>query len=165
MGDWIVGLSSKSADNKLVYAMEVRDILTYEEYYRDDRFKVKIPDFNKKDVIYKCGDNIYKPSASGEYLQLESMHSFGPSENIRTKKHDLSGRYVLISRAFNYYGANAVNLPDNLQELKVARGHKNRFSPEVIKNFLEFISKEDRGLHGPPSSWPKSDESWRQGIA
>jgi hypothetical protein len=160
-GDWIVGLSSKSAGHKIVYAMEVQEILTYDEYYRDVRFQAKIPDFNKEYLVYKCGDNIYKPMSTGGYLQLQSMHSNGEKENLITKQHDISGKNVLISKKFCYFGADALELCDELHLLKVARGHKNRFPPEIISYFLELISKEKRGLHAPPSKWPKGDESWR----
>jgi len=67
VGDWIVGLSPKADGNKLIYAMQVEEILSYDNYYRDGRFAAKIPDYNKGKVVYKCGDNIYKPLPNGDF--------------------------------------------------------------------------------------------------
>jgi len=163
-GDWIVGLTPKSTGNKIVYAIKVSEIMTYNEYYHDIRFKSKLPDFTKADVVYKCGDNIYEPLPTGGYRQLRSMHSNGEIENEETKKHDLSGRNVLVSKEFYYFGSCARELIDKLDDMKVGRAHKCRFSPEVISSFLDFIAGEKQGIHGPPSIWPKTDKSWMQNI-
>jgi hypothetical protein len=157
VGDWIVGLSPKSSGNRIIYAMRVDEILPYELYFNDSRFEAKIPDFHKRSVIYKCGDNIYKPLPNGDFQQLRSMHC---EEN---KARDLGGFYVLISRTFYYFGSKAPELPDDLCELKVGRAHKNRFNQEVISKFLQFISNYPEGVNGPPSKWPSDDQSWRSG--
>jgi hypothetical protein len=163
VGDWIVGLNPKSTGNRVVFAMQVDEILSYEKYYRDERFVAKIPDFNKGKVVCKCGDNIYKPLPNGEFCQLQSMHSKGLEENPETKAHDLGGVNVLISTTFHYFGSNGPKLPEELSELKAGRGHKNRFSQEIVSNFLEFIASYPKGINGPPTKWPSSDDSLRPG--
>jgi len=55
--DWIVGLSPKASGNKLIFAMQVAEILSYENYYRDSRFATKIPNFNKGAVD---GNTVYR---------------------------------------------------------------------------------------------------------
>lgn len=163
VGDWIVGLSPKASGNRVVFAMEVEEILDYEQYYRDQRFADKIPDYTKGKVIFKCGDNIYKPLSNGEFRQLRSMHSKGDQENPDTKAHDLGGVNVLVARTFHYFGASGPELPGHLDELKVGRAHKNRFSRETISSFLEFIAPHPQGVNAPPTKWPVGDNSWRQG--
>jgi hypothetical protein len=37
-GDWIIGTSPVSQGSKLVYAMQVSERLSFEEYYTDERF-------------------------------------------------------------------------------------------------------------------------------
>jgi hypothetical protein len=141
----------------------VEEILSYEQYYRDRRFADKIPDYIKGKVIYKCGDNIYKPLPNGEFRQLRSMHSNGEQENPATKAHDLGGDKVLVARTFHYFGPSGPELPMDLNELKVGRAHKNQFSRETISSFLEFIASHPQGVNAPPTKWPSGDNSWRQG--
>ncbi len=164
-GDWIVGLSKKSFGNKLIYAMEVTEQpLTYEAYYKDKRFENKIPDMNKKEEIYKRGDNIYKPDGKGHYIQLYSSHSNKDgSENQETKENDLKGKNVLISDNFYYFGSGMLMLPEKLKFLIVGRGYKCRFDEEQINTFLNFIKKQKKGILDHPSyKWNSDDESWRR---
>ncbi len=162
VGDWIVGLTPKHKGNRVVFAMEVDEILDYARYYQDPRFANKIPDYTKGQVIYKTGDNIYKPLPSGGFQQLQSMHSHGEQENPETKAHDLGGVNVLVGTSFRYFGASGPELPPPLNELKVGRAHKNRFSRETISDFIEFVSWYPTGVNAPPTSWPTDDTSWNQ---
>ena len=164
VGDWIVGLSPKADGNRVIYAMQVDEILQHKGYYRDKRFAAKIPDFRKGKIVHKCGDNIYRPLPNGGFRQLQSMHSHnrGPEENPKTKDHDLGGINVLISKTFHYFGSQARELPSDLNALKVGRAHKCRFSQESVSRFLRFIAAQPAGISGPPTQWPSSDESWRQ---
>ena len=72
---YIIGLAGKQLKEKLgkagedknpmVYVMRITDILTYDQYYHDDKYKEKIPhgfnvvDANDNTSINWCGDNIY----------------------------------------------------------------------------------------------------------
>jgi hypothetical protein len=129
----------------------------------DKRFGAKRPDMHNKDVKCKCGDNIYEPLSDGGFRQLESIHSNGSEENLTTKKTDLSGRHVLISQDFHYFGLNGPELPDDLSKLKVGIGHKSNFTPEVIKKFQDFIAEYPKGIIGAPTKWPSGNSSWRPG--
>lgn len=162
VGDWIVGLSPKATGNCVVFAMEVDEILDYASYFHDRRFANKIPDYSRGEAVWKAGDNIYKPLPNGGFRQLRSIHSHGDDENIETKAHDLGGVYILVAKKFHYFGASGPELPVHLEEIKIERGHKNRFSEETISNFLEFISSYLRGVNAPPTNWPIGDNSWRQ---
>ena len=162
VGDWIVGLSPRANGNRFIFAMEVNEILDYAQYYRDQRFVNKRPDYTKEYVIYKTGDNIYKPLKYGGFQQLRSIHSNGENENPKTKVHDLGGMNVLIGSRFHYFGASGPDLPEFLSEMKVGRAHKNRFSSETISKFLEFISTYPLGINASPTNWPSGDNSWHQ---
>jgi hypothetical protein len=162
VGDWIVGLSPKATGNRVVFTMKVDEILDYARYFYDKRFANKIPNYTKGKVIYKTGDNIYKPLLNGGFQQLRSMHSDGEKENPQTKAHDLGGVNVLVGKMFHYFGGSGHDLPASLNELKVGRAHKNRFSQETISDFLKFISSYPRGIIAPPTSWPHDDSSWQQ---
>ena len=142
--------------------MEVDEILDYASYHRDGRFASKIPDYSRGEVVWKAGDNIYRPLPNGGFQQLRSMHSHGAEENPETKAHDLGGVNVLVARRFHYFGGSGPELPLYLEELTVGRAHKNRFSRETIDGFLEFISSYPQGVSAPPTKWPGSDMSWKQ---
>lgn len=160
-GDWIVGLSPKSAGNKIIYAMQVNEILPFDKYYRDPRFQVKIPDYSREQVVFKCGDNIYEPLPNDEFRQLPSQHSYGELENPYLKNHDLNGKNVLVSENFYYFGSKPIRLPQHLSVLKVGRAHKCRFSDETVQAFVDIMKENKPGVLAPPSSWPQDDDSWR----
>lgn len=63
-GDWIVGLTprAKGTGNEIVYFMEVEKSLSFNDYWRDARFRQKRPKLDAG-LARKCGDNIYKPPA------------------------------------------------------------------------------------------------------
>ncbi len=163
-GDWIVGLSSKSLGHKIVYFMEVQEVLSFSEYYNDNRFKNKKPSNNQRELIFKCGDNIYKPLTRGNYRQLESMHSDGLKQNKSNMKRDLSGKQVLISDNYVYFGRKMIELPPRFNGLKAGRGHKNRFPEDLVKDFVKYASRFKSGLRASPSFWSSNDKSWQQRI-
>ncbi len=163
MGDWVVGLSPKKKNYKIIYAMEITEKpITYSEYYSDKRFNNKIPDMTKNEVIYKTGDNIYKPVENG-FIQLHSIHSNTDGrENIKNKDHDLKGIYVLISNNFYYFGSGMIELPDNLNFLIVGRNHRSNFSSYEKDKFLKFIKDYEKcKIKYPPSIWKDGDYSWK----
>lgn len=163
IGDWIVGLSPKSEGNKIVYAMKVKDILTFKEYFKNKNFHHKKPDFSSGLTLHKLGDNIYQPLPTGGFKQLRSMHSNLQcrKENSKNKAHDLSGKNVLISKEFVYFGRNAISIPQKLLKLKVGRAHKNNFSDQFISNFLLFIKSHKKGVRASPTIWPSDHFSWK----
>lgn len=152
-GDWIVGLTPKSLGHRLVYAMQIREILTFAEYYKDPRYSVKKPDFQSEDARMWMGDNFYEP-VNGEYIQHISAHNVQGRTKAELKaKHerDISGKNVLISDLFFYYGGNHQPLHSDLDFLRVRRGHK----VHGVKELLAFERKashllKNPGVHGIP---------------
>jgi Nucleotide modification associated domain 2 len=161
VGDWVVGLSPKADGNRLIFAMQVEEIVPYHRYYSDIRFVAKVPDYSFGKVVYKCGDNIYKPLPNGDFQQLQSTHSNGANENLKTKAHDLGGKNVLISRTFYYFGSRPLDLLKSLDGLKVGRGHKCIFPPDIVSAFIAFITRQTAGVSAPPTYWPHNDDSWK----
>lgn len=151
--DWVVGLTPKAIGNRIVYFMKVDEILGFAEYWRDKRFKMKVPEYGS-DVKKKCGDNIYEPLPDGGYRQHQSTHSNGPREDPKTKAKDLRGERVLISETFAYFGSKALELPPELLPLRVQRFHRCRFSDDVKAALLDFVGSVRFGVHGSPRTWP-----------
>jgi hypothetical protein len=167
---WIVGLSPKAKGNKIIYMMKVTDVLSFDEYFTKEKYKMKKPDFTKKELIYRRGDNIYQPLGNGEYKQLRSWHSKNFerddwNEDPCTKEQDLKGEYVLISDCFYYLGREATNPPDDLRDLTVGRKHRCNFDDATKLAFLKFVEERPsskNAITAPPSKWDKNDTSWQQ---
>lgn len=135
--DWVIGLTPKADGNRVVFFMRVDDVKQFDKYWRDTRFKQKKPRYDAG-VPSKSGDNTYEPVAGG-YRQLPSMHSHSDGhENAETKERDLSGRQVLISETFAYFGSQPRDLPLDLKPLIIGRAHRCRFSDEVKDAFFRF---------------------------
>ncbi len=162
-GDWVVGLTPRADGNRIVYMMRVDEVLgSFSDYWTDRRFAAKKPNYNKG-LREKCGDNIYEPLSTGRYRQLRSAHSNGEAEDEANKAHDLSGRRVLVSETFAYFGSNALPLPPNFRFLAVMRGHRSRFGEEEKRQFMQFTQTVRFGIHGAPRRWPSKDDSWKEG--
>jgi hypothetical protein len=169
---WIVGLTPKAKDNKIIYVMRVTDVVSFDEYFNNKKYETKKPDFTKKELIYQLGDNIYQPFGNGEYTQLRSVHSKNcKNENWKEdpceKCKDLKGKYVLISDCFYYLGREAEDLPADLKELKVGRGCRCNFEDATKLAFLEYVEDKlssKNGITAPPSNWDKNDMSWQRSL-
>ena len=170
---YIIGLAGKQLKEKLgkagedknpmVYVMRVTDILTYDQYYHDDKYKEKIPhgfnvvDANDNTSINWCGDNIYK-SVEGQNTDAGELAVKKAFHDKNDKKHDLSGEYVLVSDAENfiYYGKKAGEAPDVGEAYKYVGHKKINFidksgDNEALRKFLCGFDKiERKGVIAPP---------------
>nr|VFJ59871.1 MAG: hypothetical protein BECKDK2373B_GA0170837_10879 [Candidatus Kentron sp. DK] len=76
IGDWIIGTGSSKnrKQGSIVYVMRITEKMTFNEYWRDERFLRKRPNLrgSKKQAF---GDNIYFKDHSGHWQQLNSHHS------------------------------------------------------------------------------------------
>lgn len=144
VGDWVFGIGSKQKGmhGKLVFAMHITEILTFQEYWEDQRFEYKKPIMNGS-LIQLYGDNIYhKDDESGEWLQENSHHSLeNGTVNGSNLERDISGKNVLISDLFYYFGKSAVEVPNRLRELcRSGRGHRN-VDDSIANEFIDWLSK------------------------
>jgi len=156
-GDWIVGTGSVEnvGNDKLVFAMNVTEVMPLENYWNDNRFAKKKPGKGSKESV---GDNIYYRDEKGVTRQyFPSRHSYPDSENRGTKIRDLNGKNVLISTSgrFYYFGRDAPKIPGNIScVIKKGPGHKCNFSQDVIDEFLRWIQEMKPGLGGYPFDYP-----------
>lgn len=143
VGDWVVGTGSRmkgDADERLLYAMRIEEVLTYDEYFEKPNFEHKKPIEGKLHDV--DGDNIYytEPLIGDEkydsddertyyqidlptggwayttddtpFIQLDNPHH--PPEKIPDDTPDSPQRQsVLIGRHFWYFGADKLHLPDD----------------------------------------------------
>lgn len=162
IGDWIIGTGSKELGKisgnkyigKLIYAMCVEEIVTFEQYWDDPRFQYKKPALNGS-LVTIYGDNIYSKNKEGEWLQADSAHSLSNGRlNPDHLKKDIRGENVLISQNFYYFGDNAPLLPQKLTEIC----HKSVGEKIVQQKFNDIffdwlIFNYDKGINGEPINW------------
>lgn len=117
IGDWVVGCGSANKvvkqGGRLVYAMKVSEVLSFNDYFSDSRFQVKKPILNGSRKQAR-GDNIYF-NQNGEWSQLSSFHSKPDgTPNSDHIDRDTKVDRVLVSDNFLYFGANGPLIPKEL---------------------------------------------------
>jgi Nucleotide modification associated domain 2 len=83
VGDLVVGLSSRG--ERVVYAMRVGGVLTFNEYWNAGAYSCKRPKRDSTDPVVRRGDNIYQPWGIGEYRQLPSYQSLPETPSVTSR--------------------------------------------------------------------------------
>ncbi len=159
MGDWVAGLGSKYAPSgdlsgRLVYAMVVEQVLSLEEYDQEApmRWPHRIPNVQSKALAERLGDCIYAFNG-GTAAQRSSVH--GPG-NVEI---DLSGKNVLLSRDFYYFGSRAKELPDYLRPIcHQTQEHRSASNAPYFEQFVAWVRSQAPvpGQYG----WPDYIVQW-----
>ena len=109
IGDWVIGTGAKTKyglSGHLMDAMKVEEVLEFDAYWTDPRFRCKRPVLNGS-LKQVYGDNIYHRE-SGRWVQVDSHHSLDSGrQNQRNIIRDTSANRVLIARKFVYFGSTA----------------------------------------------------------
>lgn len=164
IGDWILGTGSKrnKKNNHIVYIMNVTEVMSFDDYWKDPRFTNKKPNLygSKKQAF---GDNIYRRSKSGSWHQIDSHHSFGDgSSNPGNISNDTQTNRILISENFIYWGGTGPKIPKCFTnykgyDIRARRGHKNKFPDKLVEDFTSWIETLDsNGYCGEPLDWRRS---------
>ena len=158
-GDYIIGTGSVQVGlrGQLCYWMRVDDILTFDEYWNDTKFRRKRPYHHASHYLW-FGDNIYhRDQATKRYIQENSYHSeYDGSVSVANLERDTGTTdRVLLSRTFCYWGRNGKLIPAEFSDFVHDRpAHRCRFSNERQQAFLSWLLKDpSRGLRGEPAGW------------
>ncbi len=159
IGDWIVGTGSKSNGRQgyTVYAMQISEAMSFEQYWQDPRFTQKRPNL-RGSLKQAFGDNIYHwDSHYKEWLQMDSHHSheYG-NRNLANISLDTGVDRVLISDDFVYWGGVGPKLPEfrGHNICKEGIGHKANFPYEVVEEFINWVRSQGKmGYCGVPFDW------------
>lgn len=153
--NWIAafGAANTELHEKLVMLMQVGEILTFDEYWMDERFKNKRPVFNRG-MFCAYGDNIYH-HVDGNWIQEPSHHSMiDGSINYANLERDTQTDRVLVATEFYYFGNNAISVPRKFDTL-IGRGRNHRvcYDEKIIDEFVSNVRERyDIGIHGVPYS-------------
>lgn len=155
IGDWVgaFGGARMTIHRKLVFLMEVEEILTFDEYWKDPRFKSKRPVFNKG-MMFMYGDNIYH-HIGDKWTQEPSHHSKEDGTiNDLNLNRDTQADRVLVASEFYYFGNNAIDVPLEFESLIWKNiGHKKYEDEILVGNFIKYIRQHFYiGIHGIPYS-------------
>lgn len=156
IGDWVVGIRSKSKgpDRCATFAMRVSETLSREEYWDDSRFESKKP-LMDAGPVEAVGDNAYHTDhETGEWVQEPCQHTESdctPCE--RDTNDDLSVDRVLVGMRFVYWGGDGPELPTFAgEELFDGRNYKCKYSPRVVAEFIEWYDQIGlQGVVGDPA--------------
>jgi hypothetical protein len=160
VGDWVVGTGSSARQQKglIVYAMEVLEALTYDDYWADPRFQLKKPNLRASKKL-AFGDNIYHRD-DGHWAQVDSHHSLADgSPNQRNISNDTKADRILIALRFAYWGGSGPEVPDGLRcfaghDLCIGRGYKKNFPAGMEAAFVAWFSSMGvTGCIGRPLDW------------
>lgn len=161
IGDWVVATGSAQyhRTGRLVCAIKVSETITFDDYWRDTRFRLKKPVMNGSRMM-GYGDNIYHHSPEGNWIQADSHHSLeGGVANPRNLDDDTETDRVLIAEEFWYFGSSAPVIPTEFRgqgpmDICVGRGHKVNFADGLVDNFLAWVQTLPPGCQGRPDRWP-----------
>lgn len=179
VGDWIAGFTSVAlcgdpvGEERLVYLMKVAEKRTIAEYFKDERFRSKIPNLSADQVVGRIGDNIYRPLRPGavapsDFEQLKNSNHWDGQIKCSTGEHrtrDTSGQFVLIATQFVYFGDPALYVPPDIWPVipyGVSNFGNETLDPERCRRFVKYVFKQANGrsIVSPPRGWPKNDDSW-----
>ena len=148
VGDWIVGTGSKTRgrERHIVFVMRVTEIMSFNRYWSDSRFKQKKPNLrgSKKQAF---GDNIYyQDLVTGKWCQQDSHHSYPDgTPNINNINNDTKADRVLISDDYTYWGGEGPEIPVKYRNFcgfdlcQAGRGYKCKFPELMVTDFVVWI--------------------------
>lgn len=163
IGDYVLGMGAvkPKLSGHLSYWMRVDEILTFDAYWNDPRFRRKRPVMTGTTYL-RYGDNIYHhQNDKAEYHQEDSFHSRpnGVLSPANLHRDTASTDKVLVSRTFGYFGRSGIKLPRKLSRFKIkSPGHKCRFSNAQIAAMLEWLKTLDTGFRDEPAHWQFLDK-------
>jgi hypothetical protein len=159
INDWIIGLGSVAMHNlnHLIFAMQVEEKLTFDQYWSDQRFDVKKPELCGS-LVQLYGDNVYHTDERGVFIQENCAHSLQDGTTNRDHyQRDINGHFVLISQRFYYFGDNAPLIPPEFANIyRVGRSlkYKDLQNEDEIRAFINWISSNySYGIHGDSCNW------------
>ena len=143
--------------------MRVTEILTFQEYWDDKRFRDKRPDLGGS-LEEACGDNLYRRDpVSGDWIQIQAYHC-----EFTTMQEDTGVDRVLVSNDFMYWGGNGPPLPEfgGYNLCKEGRGYRVNFPEEVAEKFVDWIRRlqgaGETGVCGNPLDLNMSEKIRRK---
>ena len=170
-GDWVAGFTSKElcgdgvGEERLVFLMQIEERMPLADYFHDRRFQSRIPRDPPVAMVYRRGDNIYRPLVRNardtrDFEQLPNARH-GPDQ----KDHDLKCPHALIARRFAYFGVEALRVPRDVRPDVPAGQSAHGTKTHDLTRAKRFIDYVFSVAHAPvmarPHQWSRADASWK----
>jgi Nucleotide modification associated domain 2 len=158
VGDYILGTGAvePNLEGYLTYWMRVDEILTFDQYWKDQRFRRKKPHMSATTYL-RYGDNIYHRDGGKTFKQEDSFRSMeGGSVSLGDLRRDTGTTdKVLVGQEFAYWGRAGIKVPNHVTFLlKKGPGHRCRFTDEQVAVVMAWLSTlPERGYIGEPAHW------------
>lgn len=138
--DFIIGNAGVAHGHKLIYMAKVSEVMTFDQYWKDPRFKLKKPAMNGS-LKTKYGDNIYHHGGDGKWIQEDSHHSNDDgSVNTSNLKRDTGTTdRILVCKEFVYLGRSMIDLPDEYAGCICKRRDHSRVAYEDAQKLWNFL--------------------------
>ena len=136
-GDIVIACAASSAarPGHLVYAMRVKEVISYQKYWRDARFATRKP--SNKTAVRRRGDNIWHQDRAGKWHVCP-----GACHDQSHRERDTGGVNALVATEFFYFGRSAIRIPLRFRNmLAETQGHKNTRDREKIDRFWDWVSQ------------------------
>lgn len=163
-GDWLAGFTSGQLNGdavgseRLIYLMQITDKILISEYWNSPQYEYKKP-LPHTDRKRKFGDNIYKPLSGNALSPSDFEQITNISHQADSIERDLSGRYVLLSKKFWYFGCAPLEIPGRIRpEIPAGQSSQGSMTHDLTraKQFIEYIeSNYKKGIHNNPTGWKK----------
>ena len=134
-GDYIMGFLNKARGYRLVYSMEISEILNLDDYYRDARFEQKKPNL-RGDWKDRCGDNFYSKSSDGAWIQHRNRFHL----DARLKEQDTRYARAFVAKRFWYRGRAAEAVPKEFSALVGGRGARVNHDMDLAHQLVEWVA-------------------------
>jgi hypothetical protein len=152
-GDWLVGNSPVGYGQRLVYAMQIDEVLDFDAYFRDPKFSLKKP---KPNGTFKerVGDNFYFRKGDKWKRLPFALHSDEASFHKDLGK-DLRGSPVFVGQHYYYFGDRRIPFPDKFNAIVRRRQGIKYTEGRLAGNFVRWLKQYHRpGLIGRPLDQP-----------
>lgn len=144
VNDWVMGVggSRLKAPGRCIYLMKVTELTDFNNYWNDDRFRIKKPVRNGS-LAMMVGDNVYHRESDQENWTQEDSHHSNPDGTTHTGnlKTDTASSKVLISTYFYYFGCKAPVF--DLEDIGYKNGRNYSKKPLKISNVASMVSDID----------------------
>jgi Nucleotide modification associated domain 2 len=159
IGDWVIGSGSaqEGLRNKLIFAMQVTESMTFDEYWNNPKFELKKPQMNGS-LMQAYGDNIYFFNAKTNLWHQENSHHSNKDGtiNYHNLNRDTKRNKVLVSNNFYYFGKDCPEIPIEFHDkICHSRRHKNITNIEDIEKLINWIESnyEPNYIHNYPNQF------------
>lgn len=160
-GDLVLGTGAQKhhRGGRLVYCMEIEEVLTHEQYWDDPRFLPKrlVPE---GDYQRAYGDNLYHRADDGQWVREPSMqHTIHQSSSGPGTVSDTRVNAVLVSRSFVYLGGSGPEIPPRFRSkydmdlIHDRPGYRCHFPHDMVRAFAEWVRGLGHGVQGRPLNW------------